>query len=94
MVVSGAMGGSASDGTLVATFGTGGVQQPTEPVTEISSGLLDKLLGGVGSLGDLGGFGRGGTNPLATYQCEQVLTLEKLPWVKLGEPKIHYPILK
>jgi mannan endo-1,4-beta-mannosidase len=44
--------------------------------------------------GDLGGFGRGGTNPLATYQCEQVLTLEKLPWVKLGEPKIHYPILK
>lgn len=55
-----AMGGSASDGTLVATFGTGGVQQPTEPVTEISSGLLDKLLGGVGSLGDLGGFGTSG----------------------------------
>jgi hypothetical protein len=36
------------------------VQQPTEPVTEISSGLLDKLLGGVGSLGDLGGFGTSG----------------------------------
>lgn len=52
-----AMGGSASDGTLVATFGSGGVQQPTEPVTEISGGLLDKLLGGLGSLGDLGGFG-------------------------------------
>ena len=43
--------------TVVATFGTGGVQQSTEPVTEVSGGLLDKLLGGLGSLGDLGGFG-------------------------------------
>ena len=52
-----AMSDSAGSGTIVATFGTGGVQQPTEPVTEVSGGLLDKLLGGLGSLGDLGGFG-------------------------------------
>jgi len=51
------LGGSKSDGALVATFGSGGVKMPTEPVTEISGGLLDKLLGGLGSLGDLGGFG-------------------------------------
>jgi mannan endo-1,4-beta-mannosidase len=25
---------------------------------------------------------------------DNVVTLEKLPWVKLGTPKIHYPILK
>jgi hypothetical protein len=44
--------------------------------------------------GDLGGFGRGGTNAVVTYQSEQVVTLDKLPWVRMGEPKIHYPVLK
>lgn len=49
----------SSSGSVVATFGTTGVQQPAEPVTEVSGGLLDKLLGGLGSLGDLAGLGGG-----------------------------------
>jgi hypothetical protein len=57
VVPSSAFGETKDNGSLVATFGNGGVQQPTEPVTEIDGGLLDKLLGGLGSLGDLGGFG-------------------------------------
>ena len=28
------------------------------------------------------------------YGCEQVLTLEELPWVKMKEPYMHHPILK
>jgi mannan endo-1,4-beta-mannosidase len=31
---------------------------------------------------------------LTLYDCEQTLTLEELPWVKMDKPKIHYPILK
>jgi mannan endo-1,4-beta-mannosidase len=30
----------------------------------------------------------------STYDSQEVLTLEELPWVQLGQPKIHYPILK
>jgi hypothetical protein len=44
--------------------------------------------------GEPGGFGRGGPNPATTFQSDSVITLEKLPRVKLGEPKIHFPILK
>jgi mannan endo-1,4-beta-mannosidase len=44
--------------------------------------------------GEPGGFGRGGPPSATLYQSETVVTLDKLPWVKLGEPKIHYPILK
>jgi len=48
------------------------------------------------SWGDLesGGFGSGFKNVMALYNCEEVLTFEKLPWVKITQPKIHYPILK
>jgi mannan endo-1,4-beta-mannosidase len=28
------------------------------------------------------------------YQSDQTLTLEKLPWVRVKHPKIHYPIIK
>jgi len=45
--------------------------------------------------GETGGFGRGGGPSAATiYQNDAVVTLDKLPWVKMGQPKIHYPILK
>ena len=30
----------------------------------------------------------------AIYNCDQTLTMEELPWVKLKHPKIHHPILK
>jgi mannan endo-1,4-beta-mannosidase len=30
----------------------------------------------------------------ASYECPETLTWEDLPWVKVKEPKIHYPILK
>jgi len=36
----------------------------------------------------------GGPGFLATYESEEALTLEELPWVKLKQPRIHYPILK
>jgi mannan endo-1,4-beta-mannosidase len=29
-----------------------------------------------------------------TYDSPEALTLEELPWVKLGQPTMHYPILK
>jgi mannan endo-1,4-beta-mannosidase len=28
------------------------------------------------------------------YDCNETITWEKLPWVKISKPKIHYPILK
>ncbi|MGD0338368.1 MAG: glycosyl hydrolase [Bacteroidota bacterium] len=43
--------------------------------------------------GDAGGF-QGFQAFRAIYECEEVLTLDKLPWVTVKEPKIHYPILK
>jgi len=30
----------------------------------------------------------------AIYDCDETLTWEELPWVKIAQPKIHYPILK
>lgn len=30
----------------------------------------------------------------AIYQSERTLTLDELPWVRLGRTKVHYPILK
>jgi mannan endo-1,4-beta-mannosidase len=30
----------------------------------------------------------------AVYECDQVLTLDKLPWVTVKHPKIHYPIFR
>jgi mannan endo-1,4-beta-mannosidase len=44
--------------------------------------------------GEPGGFGRGGPNLATLYQSDVVVTLDKLPWVKLSQPRIHYPILK
>jgi mannan endo-1,4-beta-mannosidase len=46
------------------------------------------------SWGDPSGLWSEGQAFLATYQSDETLTLEKLPWVKLGDLKIHYPILK
>ena len=46
------------------------------------------------SWGDPSGFWMGGPGFLATYESEEALTLDELPWVKLGQPRIHYPILK
>ena len=46
------------------------------------------------SWGDTGGFGQNFRTYLDTYRSEEVLTLEELPWVKIKDPKIHYPILK
>ena len=43
--------GDGATGAVVVTFGTSGVQQPTEKVTEVSDALLDKLLGGLPALG-------------------------------------------
>lgn len=46
--------------------------------------------------GDAGGFmGYEGFRLFRTlYQSDVVLTLDKLPWVTVKEPKIHYPILR
>lgn len=30
----------------------------------------------------------------AIYESDQILTLDKLPWVSVKQPKIHYPILR
>lgn len=30
----------------------------------------------------------------AIYECDQVLTLDKLPWVSVKQPKVHYPIFR
>ena len=30
----------------------------------------------------------------AIYKCEDTLTLDGLPWIKMTEPKIYLPILK
>jgi mannan endo-1,4-beta-mannosidase len=30
----------------------------------------------------------------AVYESKRTLTLEELPWVHLGQPKVHYPVLK
>jgi mannan endo-1,4-beta-mannosidase len=43
--------------------------------------------------GDGGGYQ--GAHALRTlFESEQTLTLDKLPWVSIKQPKIHYPILK
>jgi hypothetical protein len=44
-------GDTGQKGVLVITFGTAGVQQPTEDVTEVTDALLDKVLGGLPALG-------------------------------------------
>lgn len=44
--------------------------------------------------GDSSGPGPEAQSSLATYECDETLTLEELPWVKLTKPRIHYPILK
>ncbi len=46
------------------------------------------------SWGDPSGFWMGGPAFLATYESEEALTLDELPWVKLKQPRIHYPVLK
>lgn len=44
--------------------------------------------------GEPSGFWRDGAASLATYESEEALTLDELPWVKLKQPRIHYPVLK
>ncbi|MGH7491513.1 MAG: glycoside hydrolase family 26 protein [bacterium] len=44
--------------------------------------------------GDPEGLGREREAFLNLYGSEEVLTLQELPWVVLGQPKIHFPILK
>lgn len=44
--------------------------------------------------GEPGGFGSDFRSFMETYESEEVLTLEELPWVEITQPKIHYPILK
>ncbi len=46
------------------------------------------------SWGDPGDFGRDFKSSYELYNSEEVFTLEELPWVKIEEPYIHYPILK
>lgn len=46
------------------------------------------------SWGDPSGMWREFKSVLETYESEETLTLEELPWVKLGKPRIHHPILK
>jgi hypothetical protein len=40
----------------------------------------------------LWGEGRGGG--IATYESQEALTWDELPWVKVVQPRIHYPVLK
>ena len=40
-----------------------------------------------------GGF-RDANSVKDTYESFEALTLEELPWVKISNPKIHYPIIK
>lgn len=48
-----------------------------------------------GEPGGGGGFGRGRGNPFrTTYNSDQALTHDELPWVTVNDPKIHYPVLK
>jgi mannan endo-1,4-beta-mannosidase len=44
--------------------------------------------------GDPSGMWGEGMVFLKTYGSEEALTLDELPWVKISQPKIHYPILK
>ena len=44
--------------------------------------------------GDPGGFGAGFRSAYDVYNSETAITLEKLPWVDMKDPGIHYPILK
>ena len=44
--------------------------------------------------GDPGGFGAGFRSAHEVYNSETTITLEKLPWVDMKDPNIHYPILK
>lgn len=46
------------------------------------------------SWGDPEGQWRDRDTILALYKSAEVLTLEELPWAKLAQPKIHYPVLK
>ena len=46
------------------------------------------------SWGEPGGFGRDFRSLFEVYGSEEAVTLEELPWTKIKEPKIHYPVLK
>jgi mannan endo-1,4-beta-mannosidase len=46
------------------------------------------------SWGDPSGEMRHGDTFRAIYDSARTLTLEELPWVKVKQPRIHYPILK
>lgn len=42
-----------------------------------------------------GSFGPQGFQAMrAVYQCDEALTLDRLPWVTVTHPTIHYPVLK
>jgi mannan endo-1,4-beta-mannosidase len=43
--------------------------------------------------GEPAGMFHEGQSLRATYESDQAVTLERLPWVTLAEPKIHFPIL-
>lgn len=44
--------------------------------------------------GEPGGFGGDFRNTMKIFGSEETLTFEELPWVKIGQPKVHYPVLK
>ena len=46
------------------------------------------------SWGEPGGFGRDFRSLFEVYGSKEALTLEELPWAKIKEPKLHYPVLK
>ena len=46
------------------------------------------------SWGDPGSFWSDFKSVLEIYESEEALTLEELPWSKISQPRIHYPILK
>ena len=44
--------------------------------------------------GDPGVLGREGPAMRPLYDSEQVLTMAKLPWVQVKQPKLHYPVIR
>ena len=44
--------------------------------------------------GELGGSGRDFKSILDVYNSSEAVTHEELPWTKVKDPKIHYPVLK
>ncbi|HUI64513.1 MAG TPA: glycosyl hydrolase [Bacteroidota bacterium] len=44
--------------------------------------------------GEPGGGFQGFQSFRAIYDCDQTVTLEKLPWVTVPNPKVHYPIFR